>query len=407
VIIENPSEMKILLINFNPPYYGNFRRSSQFGRQLVLRGHQVTLMVTSLHQRHGIKVSEFWGMRLVETPDLFAGPLRSGWDPWNVLNRIAWLRNQQFDLIHAFESRPVVIYPALFASRRGAVCLIDWADWFGKGGSVEQRPNPIVRFCLRPIETFFEEHFRPKAHANTVICSTLYKKACELGIHPVQLLLVPDGGDPEAIQAGDPIAARQRLGLPVNGMYIGYLGAIFDQDADFMLKALQIVRQSVPEVHFLWVGARPQKLTRKFEGMPNVHIFGRFSQDKMNDFLSAMDLGWLPLRNSPANNGRWPSKLNEYMCAGRPIIATNVSDLAELFERRRIGLLSKDQPEPFAKNTLDLLTNPVLRQSMGFEARKTAEEEFSWEALAGRMEEFYLLIMKQIPNKYRVNSGIV
>ena len=174
-----------------------------------------------------------------------------------------------------------------------------------------------------------------------------------------------------------------------------------------MLKALQIVRQSVPEVHFLWVGARPQKLTRKFEGMPNVHIFGRFSQDKMNDFLSAMDLGWLPLRNSPANNGRWPSKLNEYMCAGRPIIATNVSDLAELFERRRIGLLSKDQPEPFAKNTLDLLTNPVLRQSMGFEARKTAEEEFSWEALAGRMEEFYLLIMKQIPNKYRVNSGIV
>ena len=91
-------------------------------------------MVTSSTQRVGIKVSEFEGMRLVETPDLFRGPLRSGWDPWNTINRIRWLKNERFDLVHAFESRPVVIYPALFACRQGASFFMDWADWFGNGG---------------------------------------------------------------------------------------------------------------------------------------------------------------------------------------------------------------------------------------------------------------------------------
>ncbi len=156
-----------------------------------------------------------------------------------------------------------------------------------------------------------------------------------------------------------------------------------------MLEAFRIVQRSIPETHLLWFGARPQAMIRKFSGMPNTHIFGQFSQDKMNDFLAAMDLGWLPLRNTPANNGRWPSKINEYLCAGRPVVSTRVSDLESIFNRHDVGRLSPDRPDPFAQNTIELLRNPDLRASMGVEARKTAEEDFSWELLTDRLENFY------------------
>ncbi|MGH7447633.1 MAG: hypothetical protein ACRELT_08735, partial [Longimicrobiales bacterium] len=59
---------------------------------------------------------------------------------WNTMWRTCMLAREQFDLIHAFDSRPVVILPALAVrGTAGAPLVLDWADWWGRGGVIGER----------------------------------------------------------------------------------------------------------------------------------------------------------------------------------------------------------------------------------------------------------------------------
>lgn len=382
--------MRILMIAFNPAWRGTFYRALHLARHLVRREHTVTLMAMSQAERWRFRSREVDGVTLVETPDLLWGRLRSGWDLWDALARIVWLRGRSFDLVHAFEARPIVILPALYMQRRRRLPLVlDWCDWFGAGGSVEERPNWLLRTVLRPVETFFEEHFRTWADGTTVINTVLRERAMDLGVPPETILLLPDGCDVERLQVLDRDEARRTLGLPLDQPLIGYIGAIFQRDARLMARALDLVRQTHPGAMLALIGycnvdvaalvAEPQAVMRT----------GFISYEEMNRYLAACDLCWLPLRDTGANRGRWPLKLNEYMAAGRPVVATTVGDVARVLQEHEIGLLVRDEPEELAQATIRLLEDPASRDRLGRNARRVAEEVFDWALLTERLESFY------------------
>jgi len=105
--------MNILFLNHNVARRGGtFYRAYHFARHLVRRGHSVTLLTISPHRRWGFDLEECAGVKIVHIPDLLWGVGRSGWDPWDVVNRIGYLRGQAWDIIHAWDCRPVVILPA-------------------------------------------------------------------------------------------------------------------------------------------------------------------------------------------------------------------------------------------------------------------------------------------------------
>ncbi|MBN1668438.1 MAG: glycosyltransferase family 4 protein [Anaerolineales bacterium] len=382
--------MKILHMVYNRTGQGSYWRAYHFGRELVRRGHQVTLVSTSASRRFGIQVKELDGMMHAEMPDLFRGPLRSGWDPWNALNRIWWLRKRQFDLVYAIETRPTQIYPALYLHRiRKIPLILGWSDWFGRGGSVEQRPNPVIRFLLRNIETYFEERFRGEPEATTAICSTLYNRALELGVAAESLRLIPDGSDADLLTTLTIAEARAQAGLPQETLYLGYVGSIFKKDAILMAEAFDRVIERCPQARLLIIGYCPLDIGQLSKHPQAIIQTGRVSQADLVTYLAACDIFWLPLRNSNANRGRWPHKLNDYMAIGRPTVATAVGDVVPLMEAEPIGLLSPDQPEPFAEQTLQLITDPQRRAQMGNHARTIATTRFSWERLTDEMETLY------------------
>ena len=95
--------MRILIIILNQVGKGTWQRTSYFGLHLVKRGHQVTLMAMSPNARWRLCERDMNGVRLVETPDLLTGSLRSGWDLYDTLRRTLWLRRHSFDIVHAVE----------------------------------------------------------------------------------------------------------------------------------------------------------------------------------------------------------------------------------------------------------------------------------------------------------------
>ncbi|HSH46380.1 MAG TPA: glycosyltransferase, partial [Longimicrobiales bacterium] len=153
--------MRLLFLNHNVAFQGTFFRAHQLARELTGRGHEVTLVTTSRRARLRGRWREVHGVSVYEAPDLLFGPGRTGWDAWNAVRRVLALRRRRFDVVHAFDGRPVVIGPALEVRRRtGARLVMDWADWWGRGGRIEERSGAVVRTLVGPVETWFEEAFR-------------------------------------------------------------------------------------------------------------------------------------------------------------------------------------------------------------------------------------------------------
>lgn len=379
------------MICFGVTGKGTYWRALQLARGLTKCGHAVTVVSTAKDRRQPTTISadSHSDVTLVEIADWLGGPLRAGWNPLNVWARLRWGRDQQFDLVHAFESRPTVIYPALAWQRRGAKLVMDWCDWFGRGGSVEERPNSLIRAVLRPTETYFEEHFRTRAAGTTVINSVLRRKAIDLGVRPESIFFLPNGSDLDVLRLQDRNEARHQLGWPLDWPVIGYIGAIFQRDAMLMARAFDALRQREPQARLLLAGYCNVAVEKLVTTPEAVIRTGQLDFAAINRYLGACDLCWLPLADSGANRGRFPLKLNDYMALGKPVVVTAVGDVPDLIIRGEFGLISRAEPTDLAEKVAALLHKGDRGAGLGRNGRTLAEREFRWEQIAARLAEFY------------------
>lgn len=382
--------MKVLMLVFNVVERGTFFRAYAFAREFVKKGHVVTLIATSTSQRFVHKTYFQEGIRVIETPDWCFGAMRSGWDLYNTLYRMALINPKEYDVAHLFETRPVNLLPALMMRRAGVPLVFDWSDWFGKGGSVEERPNALIRFFLRPVETFFEERFRDKANATTVICTTLRERAIELGVDPGSVTIIPNGFDMPSWQRTQKQDVRRKLGIDKTDFVIGYVGSIFPMDARLMADAFDLVVSKIPNARLLHVGHSNYSIKDKVRNQGKVKEIRELSQDEMEQYLDACDICWLILNDTNANYGRLPMKFSNYLAAGKPIVSTDVGDLAKVITETNVGIVSKNDAIEICEAVCRLFSNRSLLNKMGREGFALSQNfEESWSSRANQILRIY------------------
>lgn len=383
--------MRILFLNHNVIWRSTFYRCFHFGRYLVRRGHAVTIATIHPSRRAGIETTDLQGVRVVQFPDLLWGMGRSGWDPWDVWQRLCWLRQQSFDLVHAFDARPVVIHPALALQRRGVPLFMDWADWWGRGGVISERRNPLLRYGFAPVETWYEEHFRTRALGTTVISSALRARALGLGVRAGTIEKLTGGADVENFAPRDQAACRQALGLPRDAKILGFMGFVH-YDLDLAVQVFCRLYQQDRSVRLMLVGKPsplPRQMARAAGAEDGLLEYGVVPYERIPDYLGCADVFLLPFADKQANIGRWPNKAGDYMAMGRPIVTSPVGEMRELFSGEAFGRLAPPDPEGFAEAVARLLQDPEACARMGRAARQAAEADYSWEFLAARLEAFY------------------
>lgn len=384
--------MRVLMLNHNVAWGGGtFNRCYNYGRELAALGHEITLLSISPARRFTCRYETRDGINVVETPDLLWGVMRTGWDLWDTVWRMGWLRGRSFDLVHAFDCRPAVILPALYAKRRtGRPLVIDWADWWGRGGTIQERSGWFVRTFFGPVETFFEEAFRARADGTTVISRALYDRAAGLGVPEESMILLPQGSDVGSVYPCDKAAAREELGLPPDVHIVGHLGVLLRNDAVLLFSSMELVQQKSPGCRLLLVGNHKQRVDASLPVGGAIIETGFVSGEKLVKYLAACDVLVLPLLDTIAGRGRWPSKIGDYLAAGRPVVSTDVGDASVLLREHEAGLVTGDNPTALSEGILSLLGDVPLREKLGSRARSVAEGVLAWPLLADRIEKFYL-----------------
>lgn len=102
-----------------------------------------------------------------------------------------------------------------------------------------------------------------------------------------------------------------------------YIGAI---DERFDRALIRSAAQAQPGVHFVLIG-RTSPGTKANEERQNLHVLGARPYHTLPAYLQHADVGLIPMNDHPANEGRSPMKIYEYMAAGLEVIARATSEM--------------------------------------------------------------------------------
>lgn len=133
------------------------------------------------------------------------------------------------------------------------------------------------------------------------------------------------------------------------------------------------------KARFVAIGIEPAALGLPMEGAP-------WSEATEVASLRALDVGVMPLADSPFERGKCGYKLVQYMACGLPVVASPVGVNAQLIDDGVNGFLATS-PAEWESALERLIGDASLRDRMGRAGRMKVEESYSTRATAPRLVE--------------------
>lgn len=215
-----------------------------------------------------------------------------------------------------------------------------------------------------------------------------------LGMRYRRPIIVPNGIDVDVA----PLGEEGHEGKVLDDRYILYLGRLnWKKGIDDVIRALRYIR----DVTLIVAGNDEEGYKDRLEdiatseGVRNrVSFIGAVSGRQKWRLLEHAEV--VILASESENFG---NVILEGMAMGRPVIVTEGVGLAEAVRRSGAGLVIKKEPKDIAAAVNTLLEDGNMGPEMGERGRRCVIKEFTWLAVASKMEGYY----KEIIGSY--NSG--
>ena len=221
------------------------------------------------------------------------------------------------------------------------------------------------------------------------VCHSEYtrQKYIALGVPESKLRCIHNGFEPMRFAAPIPLAeSKQRIGLDPSAKTVVYTGRVNHK------KGLELVIEAaklLPELTFLFVGSYGEGIIETLaKPVTNIRIIPWQTEATLGDYIFAADVLLIPPSLQPlAKFGSTvlPLKLFFYLGSGRPILAGNTPDAAEILKHGETAWLSAPDSLPALVEGLRALTlDPALAARLGA-AAQAESRNFTWSARAEKI----------------------
>jgi glycosyltransferase involved in cell wall biosynthesis len=187
------------------------------------------------------------------------------------------------------------------------------------------------------------------------------------------------------------LALRRRLGLPADAPVILYSGTFEAyQGLGELIAAIPEVLAGEPSARFILVGAdRAGRAAlggaaEELERAGVLTLVERQPRSAMPGYLAMADV----LVSPRAFGGNLPLKIFDYLAAGRPIVATNISTHRAVLTRRT-AVLVEPAADALAQGIVSVLRSPSKGRELGEAARQYAFEHLGWNRFVRSVGEIY------------------
>ena len=220
----------------------------------------------------------------------------------------------------------------------------------------------------------------------------------ERGLPDERIVVNPNGVDLERFAPRSASGAvRHRLGFSADDIVFGFAGSFMAFHGSAVLaEAFVRLAEVTPNVRLILVGdgdemPRVTNILRDLTHKHQVVMTGRVAPSEIPDYLACCDVlvsPHVPLPNNTPFFGS-PTKLFEYMAAGRPIVASRLGQIAEVLEHEQSALLVEPGSSEALVAALERLAHDRdLRERLGRNAL-TQAARYTWRANAQRIVDVF------------------
>lgn len=210
-------------------------------------------------------------------------------------------------------------------------------------------------------------------HADVVIASNKGISTEARTVRPNKPIVHAPNGIDRTLHADlASVAARMPDNERIKVTYAGALG--YFQALDSLLETAH----ELPEVDFELVGEGPERsrleTKARNEGLSNVTFTGYVDRTTLFGIYAQSDILFAQLRDLPVmSRATFPSKVYEYLAAGRPVVYAGSGITAEFLRSTEAAVIANpEDPESIRQSIAKLAGDEVLRQDMGIRAREAS-----------------------------------
>lgn len=195
------------------------------------------------------------------------------------------------------------------------------------------------------------------------------------GISPERIAIIRNGADTRFFtpECSTPCVKTEKRGPFIFG-YAG--GNHYYQGLDILLQAAEFIQDSNIEI-------RVAGVRQPLDCPPNVKYYGKLEHQAIPEFIGACDVMLIPRPDSRAIYYSSATKFAEYVAAGKPVLATDVSEISTFIKKSLCGIVTGTKPEDLSigmRQFASLSREALCR--MGQNARKLALEVFDLRKIA-------------------------
>jgi glycosyltransferase involved in cell wall biosynthesis len=193
------------------------------------------------------------------------------------------------------------------------------------------------------------------------------------------------------LESGNEGEENLREELGVQGLLLMYVGNFEKyQGIDLLLDGFKEAVIRKKNLGLVLIGGNKKDIqlykqrTRKLGIETNVFFCGQRPVNMLGYYLGQADILVSP--RTQGNNT--PMKIYSYLDSGIPVLATNLPTHTQVLDEE-IACLVHPSPAAMADGIVGLAENKVLREKIGFQARRRVQEEYSLPAFQRKLAAFY------------------
>lgn len=248
-----------------------------------------------------------------------------------------------------------------------------------------------------------ESYVLKRADHVTCICEGLKQDISARGIPAERITTIPNAVDTHQFQRvtekNDKIQALYQL---QDCFVIGFIGSYYEYEGlDLLVRALDILKRSMPHLRLLLVGGGPQEaylkqLASSLAIEDRILFVGRVPHSEVSQYYSVVDALVYPRKSMRLTDLVTPLKPMEAMAQGIPVLASDVGGHKELINHGSNGLLfTADSPPALATTLEQLVADPDLSKRIVEGGLHYVESERNWANSVGRYPAIYESLVKE------------
>jgi glycosyltransferase involved in cell wall biosynthesis len=406
-----PRRLRIVLLSqYFPPEVGATQsRMQAFADYLAARGHKVTVVAEFPNHPLGVIPDRYRGHYVVEDRSNAYRVVR-------VWVKTSPVKNQQTRIAFysSYMALAAAVGPALgrtdvvlatspplftgvaglaIARMNGAPLVLDVRDlWPAAADALEQ----MSRGWMSSAAETLEQTLYRRAAAVIAVTRPFCDHIDAIRGKPPRTELIPNGTLDLFFANGDG-SSRSLPGLPQDGFVVTFAGTHgIAQALPSVVDAAALLDGTA---HFAFVGEGPLKeqVVAKSEalGLGNVSFHPQVPMEQMPPLLAASDALLVPLSAHPVFADFVPSKMIDFMAAGKPVLLSAAGESARLLERSGAGVAVKpEDPEALAEAVRWLRAHPEAAESFGEHGRAFARKRLR-SVQAERLEQVLLDVTRR------------